>query len=102
MQVLSRRSELLSQAEARRSRLKESHSLQQFLRDAEEVKGWLGEKLKVARDEAYREPSNLEGKLQQQQTFEAELQANKGRLEAIADTEETLVSAGHFAAEEIT
>ena len=99
--VLSRRNELLAQAEVRKSRLEESYSLQQFLRDTEETKNWIREKSKVASDEMYKDPSNLEAKLQQHQDFEAELQANKGRVDAVLGTGEDLIADEHFATEDI-
>ena len=76
-------------------------SLQQFLRDAEEMKTWISEKSKVAGDEAYKNPSNLEVKVQQHQDFEAELQANKGRVDTVVEMGNELMAAGHFAADEI-
>ena len=42
-----------------------------------QVEGWISEKLQVALDEAYRDPTNLQSKLQKQAAFEAELQVNK-------------------------
>lgn len=92
---------LLLKTEERRSQLEESLSLQQFLRDAEETKNWISEKNKVAGDEAYRNPSNLEVKIQQHQDFEAELQANKGRIDGVVEMARELREAKHFAAEEI-
>lgn len=55
----------------------------------------------MAGDEAYRNPSNLEVKVQQHQDFEAELQANKGRTDGVVEMARELREAGHFAAEEI-
>jgi hypothetical protein len=92
---------LLSKAEERRSQLEESLSLQQFLRDAEEAKNWISEKSKVAGDESYRNPSNLEVKIQQHQDFEAELQANKGRIDGVVEMAKELRGARHFASDEI-
>lgn len=92
---------LLSKAASRRSQLDESLSLQQFLRDAEEAKNWIGEKSKVAGDQTYKDPSNLEVKIQQHQDFEAELQANKGRIDAVVEMGKELTDAGHFATDEI-
>lgn len=92
---------LLSKTEQRRSQLEESMSLQQFLRDAEEMKNWISEKSKVAGDEAYKDPSNLEAKVQQHQDFEAELQANKGRIDAVVEMGNELMAAEHFATDEI-
>ena len=99
--VLKRRSELLEQATIRRSQLDESHSLQQFLRDTEDAKNWVNEKNKTARDESYKDPSNLEAKIQQHQDFESELLANKGRIDAVSETGSDLMDADHFATEEI-
>lgn len=44
---------------------------------------WINEKMKVAGDESYRDPTNLQSKLQKHSTFEAELLANKGRLDRV-------------------
>ena len=41
------------------------------------MEGWISEKLQVALDEAYRDPTNLQSKLQKQAAFEAELQVTK-------------------------
>ena len=43
----------------------------------------MGEKMTVACDESYRDPTNLQGKLQKHQAFEAELIANSGRVNAV-------------------
>lgn len=99
--VLTRRSELLEKANERRSQLDESHSLQQFLRDTEDAKNWVNEKSKTARDETYKDPSNLEAKIQQHQDFESELLANKGRIDAVSETGSDLIDADHFATDEI-
>ena len=55
----------------------------------------------MAGDEAYKDPSNLEAKIQQHQDFEAELQANKGRIDAVVEVGQQLMDAEHFATEEI-
>ncbi len=47
------------------------------------MNAWINEKLKVAQDESYRDPTNLLSKLQKHETFEAELSANKGRLDSV-------------------
>lgn len=59
------------------------------------------ERMKVAVDDAYRDPSNLEAKLKLQQSFESELLANKGRLEAITETESKLAASNHSAMDTI-
>ncbi len=46
------------------------------------VQGWIREKMQIATDESYRDPTNLQGKIQKHQAFEAELVANKRRMDA--------------------
>ena len=99
--IKTSQADLLSKAKQRLSRLEESLSLQQFLRDAEEAKNWISEKSKIAGDESYKDPSNLEVKVQQHQDFEAELQANKGRIDAVVEMGKDLREAAHFAADNI-
>ena len=45
--------------------------------------GWITAKLTVASDESYRDPTNLQGKTQKHQAFEAELSANKRRIDLV-------------------
>ncbi|XP_022090941.1 spectrin beta chain, non-erythrocytic 5-like isoform X2 [Acanthaster planci] len=99
--VLGRRDRLWAQANARHRRLHESKQLHQFLQSIYEMLAWIGEKLQVAQDEAYRDPSNLQGKIQKHQAFEAELMANKDRVDAITQEGTEMISANHFAAEDI-
>ena len=40
--------------------------------------------MQVATDESYKDPTNLEGKLQKHQKFEAEITPNEQRIHAIA------------------
>lgn len=49
-----------------------------------QAEGWIGEKLQVANDESYCDPTNLENKLQKHQEFEAEVNANEQRIQNIA------------------
>ena len=39
--------------------------------------------MQSASDESYRDPTNLQSKLQKHQAFEAELSANKGRVDSV-------------------
>ena len=39
----------------------------------------------MATDESYRDPTNLQSKLQKHQAFEAELTANKGRVDSVTE-----------------
>lgn len=99
--VCQRRDHLKENAMIRSKKLKESKQLQQFLRNIYEVMGWIQEKLQVAIDESYRDPTNLQSKIQKHQAFEAELTANEGRVDAVVSEGENLIGAGHFAGMEV-
>lgn len=69
-----------------RSKLGEAQTLQQFSRDADEMENWLQEKLQIAMDESYKDPTNIQNKHQKHQAFEAELAANADRLQSLVAT----------------
>ncbi|KAI8480573.1 Spectrin beta chain, non-erythrocytic 5 [Branchiostoma belcheri] len=100
-QVMERKEQLKQRASGRKKRLEESKALHQFLRNTYEVLGWINEKMQTALDECYRDPTNLQSKLQKHQAFEAELSANKGRVDGVKREGEDLIEADHFAAAEI-
>ena len=99
--VLLKRNHLLEVSKKRQKKLKESKSLQQFLRNVYEVEGWIAEKLQVASDECYRDATNLQSKIQKHGAFEAELTANSGRVASVTQEGENLLSEDHFAEKEI-
>lgn len=99
--LLQRRADLLARSEKRRALLEASYQLQQFERDYHEVKGLITEKLKAAVDENYRDPTNINGKLQKQQQFLQELDSNKGRIDEINDIGRQLIEGKHYAADKI-
>lgn len=45
---------------------------------------WLKEKYQIASEETYRDLSNIGGKVMKHQAFEAEMMANKERLDQIS------------------
>ncbi|XP_078592218.1 spectrin beta chain, non-erythrocytic 5-like isoform X2 [Branchiostoma floridae x Branchiostoma japonicum] len=100
-QVMERKEQLKQRASGRKKRLEESKALHQFLRNTYEVLGWINEKMQTALDECYRDPTNLQSKLQKHQAFEAELSANKGRVDGVKREGEDLIEADHFATAEI-
>jgi spectrin beta len=63
--------------------------------------GWIKEKHQVASDESYRDPTNLAGKIQKHQAFEAELTANKRRLDAAITEGNELIGRSHFESKDI-
>ncbi|XP_040070142.1 spectrin beta chain, non-erythrocytic 1 [Ixodes scapularis] len=99
--LCSRRERLRENARLKHKRLGESRQLQRFLRNVYEVEAWLNEKLQVACDENYRDPVNLPSKTKKHAAFEAEVQANRGRVEAVAEEGQRLLQGDHYAAPQI-
>ncbi|KAG8447987.1 hypothetical protein GDO86_015185 [Hymenochirus boettgeri] len=99
--LLSRRNDLHERALYRRTQLADSFHLQQFFRDSDELKSWINEKMKTATDEAYKDPSNLQGKVQKHQAFEAELSANQSRIDALENSGQKLIDVNHYASDEV-
>uniref|UniRef100_A0A8C3M1D3 Spectrin alpha chain, non-erythrocytic 1 n=1 Tax=Chrysolophus pictus TaxID=9089 RepID=A0A8C3M1D3_CHRPC len=99
--LLSRRNALHERAMYRRAHLADSFHLQQFFRDSDELKSWVNEKMKTATDEAYKDPSNLQGKVQKHQAFEAELSANQSRIDALEKAGQKLIDVNHYASDEV-
>ncbi|KXJ76213.1 hypothetical protein RP20_CCG010134 [Aedes albopictus] len=95
--VIARKDKLLASSAARKQKLQESLQLQQFLRGLYEVAKWISQKMQVALDENYREPSNLQSKIQKHVAFDAELGANSTRVTAIIEEGESLINAEHYA-----
>ena len=50
-----------------RFRLGEAQSLQQFCRDADEMDIWMEEKMQMAMEESYKDPTNIQSKHQKHQ-----------------------------------
>ena len=85
----------------RKHKLEDSLRLQKFLRDANELQGWIEDKIQTASEENYTDPSNLQIKLQKHDTFEAELVSNKVRYEQTCQTGSELTGENHYASLEI-
>jgi len=82
-QVVARRAAVKEAAAARQAALYASRKFHNFSADVDDLRGWIGEKLKTATDESYRDLTNLERKLQKHEAFERELHANEGQLCAV-------------------
>ncbi|NXQ26015.1 SPTN5 protein, partial [Alaudala cheleensis] len=99
--VLRRKQRLLENAAARRHLLEESRLLQKFLKNSFEVAAWINEKNSIAQDDSWKDPSNLQTKLQKHQTFQAEIMANRNRLDSIKSEGEKMLHEKHYAPEAI-
>ena len=54
-----------------------------------QVNSWIHEKLQTATDESYKDPTNLESKMQKHQAFEAEITTNKARMDTVCKVKKT-------------
>uniref|UniRef100_A0A803SLM5 Spectrin alpha, non-erythrocytic 1 n=1 Tax=Anolis carolinensis TaxID=28377 RepID=A0A803SLM5_ANOCA len=100
-QVLDRYHRFKELSTLRRQKLEDSYRFQFFQRDADELEKWIQEKLQIASDENYKDPTNLQGKLQKHQAFEAEVQANSGAIVKLDETGNLMITEGHFSSETI-
>ena len=82
-EVAQRRENVKQVTAKRRNSLLQSQLLQNFRRDTNECGAWIVEKQQIATDESYKDPTNLQGKLQRHQAFEAEVAANKEGMNRI-------------------
>ncbi|KAK9716990.1 Variant SH3 domain [Popillia japonica] len=99
--ILTRRDNLLESTKARNNKLEESKALHEFIRNIHDVETWLLYKIQAASDENYREPNNLQSKIQKHSAFDAEILAYQGRIQGVINEGQYLVDSKHFASNEI-
>lgn len=95
--VLGRYSEFKLDARNKRDKLLDSRRFQYFKRDADELESWIHEKLQAACDESYKDPTNLQAKIQKHQAFEAEVSAHSNAIVELDKNGMEMVNQGHFA-----
>lgn len=88
-------------AQQRRAALKASEYYQQFSAEVDDLRDWLGDKMKTASDESYRDLNNLERKLQKHEAFERELRANEGQLRAVNKAGKALISEENYRSKDV-
>lgn len=98
---MNRYEDFKQEARAKREKLEDSRRFQYFKRDADELESWIQEKLQAASDESYKDPTNLQAKIQKHQAFEAEVAAHSNAIVVLDNTGSEMISAGHFASETI-
>ena len=99
--MLARRAKIKQLANERRDALLASRRFQQFSGDADELRVWLKDKLKTAKDENFRELANLERKLQKHEAFERELRSNHNRMRDLNKTGDALNSEGNYRTDDV-
>jgi len=100
-QVLGRYSAFKDATKQRRQRLEDARRYMYFKRDADELESWIHEKLQTASDESYRDPTNLQAKIQKHQAFEAEVNAHYNSLESLDRSGGEMIQEEHFAADTV-
>ncbi|XP_053986770.1 spectrin alpha chain isoform X1 [Hylaeus volcanicus] len=100
-QVLARRMAVKDAAQRRRAALNASEHYQQFSAEVDDLRDWLGDKMKTASDESYRDLNNLERKLQKHEAFERELRANEGQLRAVNKAGKALISEENYRSDDV-
>ena len=99
-QVIERRICVKEKA-LRKQLLSDALLYQELKADAEDLESWCTDKMKVAKDESFKDLQNMERKVQKHEVFEAELAANQSRLSDIRQKAEELISNSHFASDEM-
>ncbi|CDI97721.1 Spectrin alpha actinin [Echinococcus multilocularis] len=99
--LLRRRTALQDKAALRHQQLVDSHRYQMFDRDADEMKAWIMEKLKTATDESYKDPTNLQTKVQKHHNFESEINANRSRMDEVKKMGIDLIDGQHYKSDDI-
>ncbi|KAJ8920410.1 hypothetical protein NQ315_005276 [Exocentrus adspersus] len=100
-QVLSRYDNFKADARAKREKLEDSRRFQYFKRDADELESWILEKLQAASDESYKDPTNLQAKIQKHQAFEAEVAAHSNAIVVLDNTGREMINQNHYESETI-
>lgn len=99
--VLGRYQAFRDEARHKRSLLEDSRKFQYFKRDSDELESWINEKLQTASDESFKDPSNLQGKIQKHQSFESEVAAHSNAIIQLDKSGNEMISYGHFASDVI-
>ena len=99
--VLGRYAQFKSEVGVKRTKLEDSRRFQYFKRDADELESWINEKLQAASDESYKDPTNIQAKIQKHQAFEAEVAAHSNAIVQLDNTGYEMINQQHFASDVI-
>ncbi|XP_061631327.1 spectrin beta chain, non-erythrocytic 5 isoform X2 [Phyllopteryx taeniolatus] len=92
--LFAKQSQLQKKTSSRNQDLERSLQLQHFLANSYQVCAWLNERNILASDEIWREPSNLQAKVLKHQSFQAEILANRYRVDALTEEADKLLADG--------
>jgi len=95
-QVLGRYENFVKGTHTKRSLLEDSKRYQYFKRDADELEGWILEKLQTASDESWKDPTNLQAKIQKNDAFVAEVNAHANAIVTLDEIGRKMIEEDHF------
>ncbi|KAL3113191.1 hypothetical protein niasHT_018110 [Heterodera trifolii] len=84
-----------------RLRFEETRQFQYFKRDADELENWILEKLQTAAEESFRDPTNLQAKIQKHDAFVAEVQAHSNAITKLDKTGNDIIQHDYYEKETI-
>lgn len=90
-EVLDRWERLKKRMMELRAKLKETKTIEQFSRDADDIENWIQEKQATALSSSVKDATNIQAKNQKHQALEAELKANEGRIKELLEAGRKLV-----------
>ncbi|XP_029791714.1 spectrin alpha chain, erythrocytic 1 isoform X1 [Suricata suricatta] len=99
-EVLTRYQRFKELVAERGQKLEDSYHYQVFRRDADDLEKWIMEKLKIADDKSYEDPTNIQSKYRKHESLEAEVQAKSRVIPELEEIRETRFAEGHFAHED--
>ncbi|CAI5455840.1 unnamed protein product [Caenorhabditis angaria] len=98
-EVLGHYTQFKDFSKTKRDRLEEARQFQYFKRDADELEVWILEKLQTAQEESFKDPTNLQAKIQKHEAFEAEVQAHAKTIANLDKTGNSMIQHNHFASD---
>jgi len=94
--VLNRYENFVKGTHNKRSLLEDSKRFQYFKRDADELELWISEKLQTASDESYKDPTNLQAKIQKHDAFVSEVNAHANAIILLDEVGNDMIKDEHF------
>lgn len=91
-EVGSRWADLLQLAATRKKTIDDAHKVQQFLRDSYEKEEWVTEKLQVAKDPTYKDPANLQTKVDKHREFEGNITSYNPLLTSVLENGREIIA----------
>ena len=99
--VQRRYDSLLSHSDERKIVLDDAKLYQEFIREYDNLENFISAAMVKSTDNAHKDPTNLQGKLQTHEILLADLMANNAPVDALLSDGEQMISRRHFAYKDI-